>query len=441
MKLKVIKITDHEQIVDFEVELDLSDFSLQVKKTKEKIYQSYSLTGFRKGHVPHEIADKHINNESVLYQTLYDLNEKIVHEIIDLESFTNSKALDTAIGYQIINLGDNKTTAPIVKISFEKIPTILNFTKNDFEHSLTKSDLEKITPEKNKIQSQIKQILKKHMIVTLKNEQVVANGDLVNIDFTGYIDGQPIVNGAGKNYELEIGSKTFIDNFEQQLINLKKGDKKEIFVQFPSNYSNKKYAGKKAKFDVVINGIKTIKYPSLTKELIEEEFSLKNIDNESNLIEYFKKNYFENNLLKKVNDVIVSKAKISYYPQSLIKLYMQKLLAEEERKIKNYGFSTLDEYFKKISDGTKGFDKTKDDYYQQLFNETKKHILIGIVYENLIEQYKLDVSEEDKKKFVKDKLLHYYEDEKTATQELNKNEIYYKTIILKSKLLDIILKK
>ncbi len=441
MKLKVIKITDHEQIVDFEVELDLSDFSSQVKKTKEKIYQSYSLTGFRKGHVPHEIADKHINNESVLYQTLYALNEKIVHEIIDLESFTNSKALDTAIGYQIINLGDNKTIAPIVKISFEKIPTILNFTKNDFEHSLTKSDLEKITPEKNKIQSQIKQILKKHMIVTLKSEQVAANGDLVNIDFTGYIDDQPIVNGAGKNYELEIGSKTFIDNFEQQLINLKKGDKKEIFVQFPSNYSNKKYAGKKAKFDVVINGIKTIKYPSLTKELIEKEFNLKNIDNESNLIEYFKKNYFENNLLKKVNDVIASKAKISYYPQSLIKLYMQKLLAEEERKIKNYGFSTLDEYFKKISDGTKGFDKTKDDYYQQLFNETKKHILIGIVYENLIEQYKLDVSEEDKKKFVKDKLLHYYEDEKTATQELNKNEIYYKTIILKSKLLDIILKK
>ena len=128
MKLKIIKITDHEQTVDFEVELDLSDFVPQVKKTKEKIYKSYSLTGFRKGHVPHEIVDKHINNESILYQSLYDLNEKIVREIIDLEVFTNSKALDTAIGYQIVNLGDNKTIAPIVKITFEKVPTILNFT-------------------------------------------------------------------------------------------------------------------------------------------------------------------------------------------------------------------------------------------------------------------------------------------------------------------------
>ena len=97
VKLKVIKITNHEQTVDFEVELDLSDFGLQVKKTKDKIYQSYSLTGFRKGHVPHEIVDKHINNESVLYQSLYDLNERIVREIIDLETFTNSKAIKLLI--------------------------------------------------------------------------------------------------------------------------------------------------------------------------------------------------------------------------------------------------------------------------------------------------------------------------------------------------------
>lgn len=440
MKLKVIKITNHEQIVDFEIQLDLHSFTSQVNKTKEKIYQSYSLTGFRKGHVPHEIVDKHINNESISYQALYDLNQQVVREIIDLDVFADSKALDTAVGYQIINLGDSKTIAPIVKVSFEKVPTIMNFTKNDFEHSVTKTDLEEIMPQKDKIHDQIKRILKKHIIVAPKSQQVIGNGDLVNLDFIGYIDGKAFPNGASKNYELEIGSKTFIDNFEQQLINLKKGDKKEIFVQFPSNYSNKEYAGKKAKFDVVINGIKTIKYPPLTKDLIEKEFNLKNIDNEDNLVDYIKKNYFENNLLKKINDAITNKAKINYYPQSLIKLYMQKLVADEERKIKNYGFTTLDEYFKKIS-GTKEFDKTRDDYYHHLLAETKKHILIGIVYENLIDQYNLDVSEQDKKKFVKDKLLYYYENEKIATEELNKNEIYYKTIILKNKLLDIILKK
>ena len=441
MKLKVIKITNHEQTVDFEVGLDLSDFIFQVKKTKDKIYKSYSLTGFRKGHVPPEIVDKHINNESILYQSLYDLNEEIVRKIVDLEDFTNSKALDTAIGYQIVNLGDSKTIAPIVKVTFEKVPTILNFTKNDFEQSITKTDLQEITPQKDKIQGQIKQILKKHVVVAPKSQQIVTNGDLVNIDFVGYVDGQTIPNGTSKNYELEIGSKTFIDNFEQQLISLKKGDKKEIYVQFPSNYSNKKYAGKKAKFDVVINTIKTIKYPTLTKDLIEKEFNLKNIDSEESLINFLEKKYFENNILKKVNDVIVNKAKINYYPQSLIKIYMQQLLSQEERKIKNYGFSTLDDYFQKISGDAKGFDKTKDDYYHHLLVETKKHILIGIVYEDLINQYDLDVNEQDKKKFVKEKLLFYYENETKANEELSRNEIYYRTIILKNKLLDIILKK
>ncbi|MBQ4209271.1 hypothetical protein II654_02490, partial [bacterium] len=216
MKLKVIKITNHEQIVDFEIQLDLPSFTSQVNKTKEKIYQSYSLTGFRKGHVPHEIVDKHINNESISYQALYDLNQQVVREIIDLDAFADSKALDTAVGYQIINLGDSKTIAPIVKVSFEKVPTIMNFTKNDFEHSITKTDLEEIMPQKDKIHDQIKRILKKHIIVAPKSQQVIGNGDLVNLDFIGYIDGKAFPNGASKSYELEIGSKTFIDNFEQQ---------------------------------------------------------------------------------------------------------------------------------------------------------------------------------------------------------------------------------
>ena len=442
MKLKIIKITNHEQSVDFEVELDLFDFASQVKKTKEKIYKSYSLTGFRKGHVPSEIVDKHINKESVLYQTLYVLNEKIVHKIIDLEIFANSKALDTAIGYQIVELGDNKTIAPIVKVTFEKVPKILNFTKKDFEQIITKTDLEKITPKKDKIQEQIKQMLKKHVVIVPKSQQIIANGDFVNIDFVGFVGDQAIPNGASKNYELEIGSKTFIGDFEQQLINLKKGDKKEIHVQFPTNYSNKNYAGKKAKFNVTINAVKTTKFPTLTKDLIEKEFNLRNIDNETSLINYFEKMYFENNLLKKVNDVIINKAKIDYYPRSLIKLYMQKLLTMEEQKIKNYGFSSLDEYLKKVSSkGNEGFNKTKDEYYNRLLDVTKKHILIGIVYENLIDQYGLDINDQDKKNFVKDKLLYHYDNEKIAIDELNKNEVYYKSIILKNKLLDIILKK
>ena len=177
------------------------------------------------------------------------------------------------------------------------------------------------------------------------------------------------------------------------------------------------------------------------KDLIEKEFSLKNIDNEKDLINFLQKKYFENNMLKKVNDVIVDKAKINYYPQSLIKIYMQQLLSEEERKIKNYGFATLDDYFQKISGGAQGFAKTKDNYYHQLLVETKKHILIGVVYEDLINQYDLDVNEQDKKQFVNDKLLYYYGNETKANEELNRNEIYYRTIILKNKLLDIIFKK
>ncbi|MDE7433826.1 MAG: FKBP-type peptidyl-prolyl cis-trans isomerase, partial [Mycoplasmoidaceae bacterium] len=86
-----------------------------------------------------------------------------------------------------------------------------------------------------------------------KESQVIANGDMANIDFEGFIENKPFPGGKAKGYDLEIGSKSFIPGFEEQLIGLKKGDKKDIKVTFPKDYFEKSLAGKETKFAIVVN--------------------------------------------------------------------------------------------------------------------------------------------------------------------------------------------
>ena len=103
-----------------------------------------------------------------------------------------------------------------------------------------------VSNENKEIEKQIKDMQEKNARVEVKNEGTVAKGDIAVIDFKGYIDGVAFEGGEGTDYSLEIGSGTFIDNFEDQLIGLAVGDKKEVNVTFPESYGKEDLNGKPA---------------------------------------------------------------------------------------------------------------------------------------------------------------------------------------------------
>lgn len=439
MEIKILKIEDAQQIVNFIVQLNQDEFAIQMQKVKDDVVKNFSSPGFRKGHVPLNLVNKHISQESILFQTIYGLNSQIVNSIITTKKFDESNALESAIDFQIVDLGLKSNQPPTIKISFEKFPKILNFDKNKLEKLISIEKINKLKPTDEAINLQLKNILKNDATIIEKKEQILEKGDIANIDFEGFIDNKPFANGSGKNYDLEIGSKSFIDNFEDQLINLKKGDHKEINVTFPKDYSVKDYAQKQAKFKVIINCVKTIIYPKLDQTLIEKKWKLKNIDNKDKLIAYFKQTYWDNNFAQYVSEIILKEAKISYYPQSLIKTYMDQLIFQEEQKIKNMGFKSFDDYFSSINPNAKNFDEVKANYHNAILGETKKHILLGIIYQELLNEYKIEMDEFDKKSFIQTKLVFHYDDEKKACIAFEKNQDYYSSIILKNKLFKTIL--
>lgn len=90
----------------------------------------------------------------------------------------------------------------------------------------------------------------------MKNIKTIAKGDRITFDFKGYINNKAFQGGAAKGYTLLIGSGDFIPGFEDQMVGIKQGESKDIFVTFPKNYHAKEFAGKESKFEVKIHSIK-----------------------------------------------------------------------------------------------------------------------------------------------------------------------------------------
>ena len=132
--------------------------------------------------------------------------------------------------------------------------------KLEYKNIRVKEVLDPVTPQM--IEAAIREDLEHHAV----KEEVTSpamNHDIVLLDFTGYLDGVPFPGGEGKDYELELGSDTFIPGFEPQLVGMAPGESRSIFVTFPKDYQEPSLAGKRAEFRCRVNKVYKKKLPAL----------------------------------------------------------------------------------------------------------------------------------------------------------------------------------
>jgi trigger factor len=170
-------------------------------------------------------------------------------------------------------------------------PSIKKFDKKDdgsieiefeisFKPTIDTAVIKECLPEyktprvtKKEIEERINQMLKSVAETKeVEEDREVKEGDVVNIDFKGFVDGKAFQGGEAKGYELEIGSGSFIPGFEEGIVGMKKGETKEIKVIFPKDYPNAELAGKEATFEVKLNSIKEKILPSADDEKVLKTF-------------------------------------------------------------------------------------------------------------------------------------------------------------------------
>ena len=127
------------------------------------------------------------------------------------------------------------------------------------------------------IQSSVDSFLSENATYDEDKESEAKTGDTVNIDFTGKIDGVEFDGGSGTNYDLVLGSGSFIDDFEDQIVGHKAGDTFDVAVTFPDDYGNDDLNGKDAVFTTTLNYIKLTHTPELTDELVAENTDFSNV--------------------------------------------------------------------------------------------------------------------------------------------------------------------
>ncbi|UXR77430.1 MULTISPECIES: trigger factor [unclassified Staphylococcus] len=346
----------------------------------KKVVKNINVPGFRKGKVPRPIFEQRFGVES-LYQDALDI------------------LLQPAYSDAIDETGINPVAQPEIDIKqIEKGKDFIFEATVTVEPEVELGDYKGLEIEKqdvtvtdDMVEDAVKQRLEAMADMVVKEEGEVEEGDTVNLDFDGYVDGEQFEGGQAEGYDLEVGSGSFIPGFEEQLVGLKLEEEKDVEVTFPEEYHAAELAGKAATFKVKINEIKAKEVPTLDDELASElDADAENVDaykaNVRTQLEEAKKNDAEN--LQKEEAVIKAADNATIdIPEAMIKQEQDRMIQEFAQNMQQQGLD-LQTYFE-ISG------QSEEDMREQMKDDAEQRVKTNLTLDAIAKAENIEASDED----------------------------------------------
>ena len=254
-------------IAKFEFEVNYDDFAKAVNTVYNRNKKRYRIDGFRAGHVPRKVLEKMYGPE-IFYdeaiQIVFPEPYEAAVEELELEP----------IDQPSVDLDDIEKGKDITfKVEVETKP---HPTLGDYSELIVEDIPSEVTDED--IEAELARQQEENARLIPVEDGEAKEGDTVNIDFDGYLDGERFEGGKAEDYDLVIGSNTFIEGFEDQVAGHKVGEKFDVNVTFPEDYQAKEFQGKDAKFEVEINSITTKELPEIDDEFAMDISEFENLD-------------------------------------------------------------------------------------------------------------------------------------------------------------------
>lgn len=264
MKAELLK--KEGNVVTLKITVDYDKFNGAVEKAYKKTRGRYSIPGFRKGKAPRKIIEMNYG-EGIFYG---DAIDALFPEVF-VPAVEETGILP--IGAPSIDVDEiSKENGLVMSVEVEVRPEV---KLGDYKGVEVTKDVPEVTEEM--ITEELDRMVEKNSRL-VDVERNVEDGDIVNIDFKGFVDGEEFEGGNAEGYELTIGSHTFIDNFEEQLVGKALNEEVEVNVTFPEGYSREDLASKPAKFEVKINAIKVREMPELNDEFAADTTEFETLD-------------------------------------------------------------------------------------------------------------------------------------------------------------------
>lgn len=377
-------MSEYKKIENTKAELTCTLEGDSWKKAKDsafrKLASKVEIKGFRKGQAPKNLVEKYISNNEVLLDAAEALAQEALNKGVEEHDIT----LIDRPELKIDEINDDKCVMTFV------CPVLPDVKLGDYKK--IKYIVEKSKVEDKEVDDQIADLLNRKADLELKEDGEVEDGDTTVIDFEGFLDGVPFEGGKGENYDLVIGSNSFIPGFESQLIGMKSEETKDINVEFPEDYHAEDLKGKPAVFKVTVHEIKKKVLPELNDEFVKEQ----KIENVSTVDEL--KNYTKENLLKKKEEKAKEEAETALMnklaelteveiPEVMVKSEVDSMVQNMEQRMMSQGLS-LAQFLQITGQNAEQFrDSMKD--------EANKRIKINLALQEIAKAEKVEVNEED----------------------------------------------
>ena len=377
MSVQVENLEKNMAKLTIEVSAEELEKALNAAYQKEK--NKISIPGFRKGKVPRAMIEK-MYGPAVFYEdaanTLMQENYPAAVE----ESGVDIVSRPTVDVVQIEKGKPFVFTAEVAVRPEVTLGKYMGVTVTKIDTSVSDEEVEEsLEKERNNNARTI--------TVT---DRAVESGDTAVIDFEGFVDGVAFEGGKGENHPLEIGSHTFIDTFEDQLIGKNTGDEVEVNVTFPEQYQAADLAGKPAVFKVKINEIKTKELPELDDEFAQDVSEFDTLaeykeDLKKRLVEQ-KENEAKRTKEDEAIQKIIDKSKMDI-PDAMIDTQCDTMIEEFAQRIAQSGLS-MDQYLQFSG-------MTVDQLKEQVRPEAETRIKSSLVLEQIAKEENIEVSDED----------------------------------------------
>ena len=345
------------------------------KKQKGQI----SVPGFRKGKVPRAMIEK-MYGAGVFYEDAANILMQQTYPAAIDESGVDIVSRPTVDVVQIEKGKEFIYTAEVAVRPEVTLGKYMGVTVTKIDTTVTDEEVD----------AELENQRNKNARTVTVTDRPVAEGDTAVIDFEGFVDGVAFEGGKGENHPLEIGSHTFIDTFEDQLVGKNTGDEVEVNVTFPEKYQAEDLAGKPATFKVKINEIKTKELPELDDEFAQDAAG---VDTLAEYKEELKKNLTEkkDTEAKKTKEdeaikKIIDKSKMDI-PEAMISTQCETMVEEFAQRIAQSGL-TMEQYLQFSG-------MTVDQLKEQVRPEALTRIQSSLVLEQIAKDENIEVTDAD----------------------------------------------
>ena len=392
------------------VYFDLTVPHEEIKEAESKVYKRnknyFNVPGFRKGHAPKKIIEQFYGSgiffedalNEVLPKIYQDALEELELEVIDQpeidideENFDRSKDLIVEVSVEIkpeVVLGDYKG------LEIEAVP-------DEVSDEMIENEIDKQ-----------RHLNARHINI---DDRAAEDGDKVNIDFEGKVDGVAFEGGSAEDQELELGSGSFIPGFEEGIVGHEIGETFDIDVKFPEDYFNEDLKGKDAVFTITLNSIAVEELPEVDDEFIKDISEFDTVDEYKADLKKQKTEEVEANAknirMDRALEAAAANAKVDV-PEVMVNNAIDEQIRSMDNNMRSQGLQ-LEQYLQMLG-------QSLDDFKDSMRPDAEKEVLKSLVLEAIVEAEKFEISDDEVEAYAREMSERYFKGDEDKLEEMVK---------------------